>query len=360
MIFSILGFILVVVLVIGIHEFGHLITARCVGVKVLRFSLGFGKTIFSYQTTSGMQFRIGIIPLGGYVKMLDEREMPVPEALLAQAYNRKAVWQRFLIVIAGPISNLLLATIVFWLMFVIGFTRPIPVIESVIPDSPIAMAGVPNQQEVIAIDGRQTADWITAAIAIVMRIGESGKLRISTRDAQSSQPVRHFNVDLKDWKIDSLKPDPLKSLGIIPQFPDDPKTILRQQQFGVFAAVVPALKKFSDYSVLHFKLFSKLVTGKISLKVLGGPISLFNFAGMALERGLVIFLGMLAVVSITIAYVNLLPFPGLDGGHLLYLLIEKLTGKPVSVAIQVLAFRIAIIFLIVFLIQLTIYDLMRL
>ncbi len=177
---------------VTIHEFGHFWVARRCGVKVLRFSIGFGKPLWRRFDRSGTEFVIAAIPLGGYVKMLDEREGDVPPELLPQSFMRKPVWQRIAIVAAGPIANFILAIVLYWLIFVIGISGIAPVIGSVKPDSLAARAGLVAGQEIVAVDGEETPTWQALHERLLQRIGETGSLRIAAKQPDSTSRLRHY------------------------------------------------------------------------------------------------------------------------------------------------------------------------
>jgi len=221
---SILGIIITILFIVGIHEFGHFIVARLLGIKVLRFSIGFGKTLYRWFDKKGTEYVIAAIPLGGYVKMLDETEEKVPKEDLPYAYNRQPIYKKILVVLAGPLSNFILAFFLYWLIFLIGFNSIIPVIGKVRPDSIANFAGLTPNEEIVSINHQQTLTWMQVNFQLADYIGESIKLPMETRKLDSS--ILHtYLLDLNHWKIDSLKPDPLNSLGIEPYEIEVPNVI---------------------------------------------------------------------------------------------------------------------------------------
>lgn len=221
---NILAVIVVLGLLVTFHEFGHFWVARRCGVKVLRFSVGFGKPLWSRIDRQGTEFAIAAIPLGGYVKMLDEREAPVPEEQLDQAFNRKTVWQRIAIVAAGPIANFLLAIVAYWVLFVAGTTVVSPMVGSVAPDSPAAEAGLSNGDEIVAIQGDEMRSWEDVNLKLVSIIGFSGELDIDARPEGASDPQR-FGLSVTDYLVRQDPPQPLQTLGITPWQPEFPAVL---------------------------------------------------------------------------------------------------------------------------------------
>jgi regulator of sigma E protease len=198
---------------VTIHEFGHFWVARRCGVKVLRFSIGFGKPLWRWHDRTGTEFVIAAIPLGGYVKMLDEREGEVPTELLPQSFMRKPVSQRIAIVAAGPIANFLLAIFLYWIIFMIGIPGIAPVIGAVKPGSLAERAGLAAGQEIVAIDGEKTPSWQALQEQLLQRIGETGALRVAAKHPDSNT-IYDTTVTLDDWLAGSEEPDLIGGLGI--------------------------------------------------------------------------------------------------------------------------------------------------
>nr|WP_276322349.1 RIP metalloprotease RseP [Halomonas neptunia] len=221
MIQNILAVIVVLGLLVTFHEFGHFWVARRCGVKVLRFSVGFGKPLWSRVDRQGTEYAIAAIPLGGYVKMLDEREAPVPEDQLDQAFNRKTVWQRIAIVAAGPIANFLLAIVAYWALFVAGTTVVSPMVGSIVPDSPAAEAGLANGDEIVAIQGDEMRSWEDVNLKLVSIIGFSGELAFEAR-SEGATDVQRFVLPVTDYLVRQDPPQPLQTLGITPWQPEFP------------------------------------------------------------------------------------------------------------------------------------------
>jgi regulator of sigma E protease len=212
------GTLIALGVLVTFHEFGHFWVARRCGVKVLRFSVGFGTPLVRWHDRHGTEFMVAAIPLGGYVKMLDEREGDVPFEQLDQAFNRKSVRQRIAIVAAGPIANFLLAILFFWVIALLGTQQVRPVIGQVQPDSMAAAAGLRAGQEIVSVDGENTPGWSAVNLRLVRRLGESGVVQLQVRD-QGSSLVAERQLVLRDWLRGVDEPDPLASLGITPWRP---------------------------------------------------------------------------------------------------------------------------------------------
>ncbi|WP_447927051.1 RIP metalloprotease RseP [Vreelandella sp. EE27] len=220
--------VLAVIVVLGVlvtfHEFGHFWVARRCGVKVLRFSVGFGKPFWSKTDRHGTEFAVAAIPLGGYVKMLDEREAPVPEDQLDQAFNRKSVWARIAIVAAGPVANFLLALVAYWALFVAGTTTVMPIVGDVVEGSPAFEAGLPEGAEITAVQNDPMRSWEDINLKLVSLIGYSGELAIEARDNDASAP-RTYALPVTRYLARQDPPQPLQSLGFAPWRPDVPAVL---------------------------------------------------------------------------------------------------------------------------------------
>ncbi|UYV18557.1 sigma E protease regulator RseP [Halomonas qaidamensis] len=221
---NILAVIVVLGLLVTFHEFGHFWVARRCGVKVLRFSIGFGKPLWSTVDRHGTEFAVAAIPLGGYVKMLDEREAPVPDEQLDQAFNRKTVWQRIAIVAAGPIANFLLAIVAYWALFVAGTTTVIPVVGDVTPNSPAAEAGLTHGAEITSVQGDAMRSWEEINLKLVSMIGFDGDLILEAQP-EGSNAARVYQLPVSDYMVRQDPPQPLQSLGITPWRPNVPAVL---------------------------------------------------------------------------------------------------------------------------------------
>lgn len=445
---GILAFLIAISVLVTIHEYGHFWVARRFGIKVLRFSIGFGKPLWRRVGKDGTEYVIAWLPLGGYVKLLDEREGEVPPNEKHLEFNTKPLWVRAAVLLAGPVTNWLLGIILFWIIFLVGIEQPKPIIGKVLPNSIAAQAGIKPQDQISQIDTHETATWMRAMIAIIYRLGEKGDMVIKVLPQNSSESENRL-LHLAQWQVSGLTPEPLKSLGIVPYTPNIPpviKTVLKngaadkgglmpgdkitavagvpvkdwenfleiiqknpgktinitferdsqkknlniligkkvenfkevgflgiapqavefpdnmkyKPQYNVLTALGAAWNETAMFTKFNYVVLGKMVIGQVSFQGLGGPITIFTSADNALKQGIIVYLSFLALFSVMLASINILPIPGLDGGHLLLLLIELVRGRPLPVATQILLLRVGIIVLIVIMFQATVNDVMRL
>lgn len=420
--YMIVGTLVALGVLVTFHEFGHFWVARRCGVKVLRFSVGFGKPLLRWSDRHGTEFVIAAIPLGGYVKMLDEREAEVPQALLGGAFNRKSVRQRFAIVSAGPLANFLLALAFFWLLAMLGSEQVRPVIGAVEAGSLAEQAGLAADEEILAVNGKRVTGWGEVNLQLVRRLGESGRLDLTVRELGASQE-QHRQIVLHEWLKGVEEPDPIGALGIRPWRPqvapviaqldpegparsagvvlgdrllslngqsladwqqvidqvgslpgqpvrlvveregrqeeialtlgvrgegafargylgagvaagEWPAEMLREVSFGPLEAMVEGGRRTWAMSLLTLDSLKKMLLGELSVKNLSGPITIAKVAGASAQSGLGDFLNFLAYLSISLGVLNLLPIPVLDGGHLLFYLVEWVRGRPLSDRVQ--------------------------
>ncbi|MDY6890094.1 MAG: sigma E protease regulator RseP [Pseudomonadota bacterium] len=209
---------------VTIHEWGHFWVARRCGVKVLRFSIGFGKPLWLRVGRDGTEYSIAAIPLGGYVRMLDEREGEVPAALRSQAFNNKPVLQRIAIVAAGPLVNLLFAALAYWFLFIYGVSALVPMVGDVRPDSPAARAGVEPGYELLAVDGNPVRSWNEVNLSLAARVGESGRIELLLGAPQQGY-ARSYSVPVERWAVELERESPVTALGLIPWQPEIPAVI---------------------------------------------------------------------------------------------------------------------------------------
>jgi len=429
---SFAAFIVALGILITVHEFGHFWVARRCGVKVERFSIGFGKALWRRRDKQGTEYVIALIPLGGYVKMLDERVESVPPELRHQSFNNKTVLQRAAIVSAGPVANFIFAIFAYWLVFIIGVPGVRPVVGEIVSGSPAAEAQITPGTELKAVDGIETPDWDAVRMALVAKIGD--KNTIFTVAPFGSEKTSDKTVNLQGWQFEPDKQDPVTSLGIQPRGPQIESVLAQVQkdsaasraglqagdrivkvdgqpleqwqnfvatvrenpgnqiaieverqgstvdltltpdvnphnkaegfagiipriiplpeeyrtvrQYGPFAAIGEASAKTWQLMKLTVSMLGKLIVGDVKLNNLSGPISIAQGAGMSAEYGLIYYLMFLALISVNLGIINLFPLPVLDGGHLLFLLIEKIKGGPVSERVQDFSYRIGSIVLV--------------
>lgn len=433
-IITLTSFIIAISILVAIHEYGHYIVAKKLGVKILRFSIGFGKPLwkkcFGKDQT---EFVIAALPLGGYVKMLDKRETDVSDDEAHREFTSQSVWTRIAIVAAGPAFNFIFAIFAYWLMFVVGVSGFKPVIGDVDENGLAQQSGLVSGYEIISVNGNRTPIWDVAVKNIIPAVvdrskatlelkDKNGRVETRTLDFSSTtgeikveklfkqlgfkpwrpviQPVvglvvenspaanAGFNVDDKilkvndtatpDWvdvvDIVSSKPSEIlqvvvlrdgveKTIKVIPEkierngkivgrlglghktgasYPEDMRAT---HGYGFFESVPRAFSRTWDFSVLTLKMIGRIFTGDISIKNLSGPVSIAQYAGYSASAGLARFLDFLAIVSISLGILNLLPIPILDGGHLMYYLVEVVRKKPVTEETQEYATRIGMILL---------------
>ncbi|MFS0826068.1 RIP metalloprotease RseP [Pseudomonas phoenicis] len=446
--YMIVGTLVALGVLVTFHEFGHFWVARRCGVKVLRFSVGFGTPLLRWHDRHGTEFVVAAIPLGGYVKMLDEREGDVPVGLEAQSFNRKPVLQRIAIVAAGPIANFLLAIVFFWGVAMLGSQQVRPVIGAVESGSLAAQAGLKAGEEIVSIDGKPTNGWSAVNLQLVRRLGESGTLRLGVREEGASvEQAREVKLDR--WLKGADEPDPIQSLGLRPWRPSvvpvlaqlDPKgpaaaaglktgdrlvaldgvalsdwqqvvdavrsraetqvqvrverdgalldipvalakrgegaaaggylgagvkggewpaSMLREVRYGPLEGLAEGLSRTWNMSVLTLESLKKMLFGELSVKNLSGPITIAKVAGASAQSGLGDFLNFLAYLSISLGVLNLLPIPVLDGGHLLFYLIEWVRGRPLPDRVQGWGIQIGISLVIGVMLLALVNDLSRL
>jgi regulator of sigma E protease len=436
--------LLALALLISFHEFGHFFVARICEVKVICFSIGFGPKVLSWRDSRGTEFVLSALPLGGYVKMVDEREGDVLPEDLPFAFTQKTVWQRMAIVLAGPAANFLLAILIYWALFLQGVTGIVPIIGSISPDSIADKAGLKVGHQIVAVDGKKTPTWRKFHEQLLGRMGESGVISFTVKLPGEPAYYKHHG-QLENWMAGDEKLNPLSSIGVVPYAPavtpradtivpgspaaqaglisgdlllsadnlpltewaawvayvrdrpevtidikvkrendvfytkitpkkivsdagdvfgqvgisvksvDWPENMYFNVEYGPLGALAEAFSRTWATSVMILDSVKKMLIGDISIKHLSGPISIGKVAGKSAEYGLAAYLGFLALLSVSLGIMNLLPIPVLDGGHFLYFVIEAIKGSPLPERIQMLGFR-AGIFLVVGLMSLALYN----
>ncbi|MFT4925869.1 MAG: regulator of sigma E protease [Phenylobacterium sp.] len=449
------SFIVALGILVTVHEYGHFWVARRNGVRVERFSIGFGKTLFRWFDKQGTEFVIAAIPLGGYVRMLDGRIDDVPEVIKDQAFNNKTVLQRMAVIFAGPAANFIFAVLVLWLMYLIGEASVKPVVGKVQPDSIAAVSGMQSNSQIVAVNGTDTINWQAVNLALVGSIGDDSlTIDTVTLDEAGVTPAngtpQQYKLDTRQWQFEPDKVSAFDSLGItifrpritteIAQVTDAsaafkaglikgdtitaingedmqgwrqlvdvvqnnantaldftiirdgqaktlvvtpearegndgftqgfvgiapvgepwPKAHLITIEYGFFEAFYRGAEKTAQLVKLSFVMIGKLITGDVSVKNLSGPISIAQGAGTSANYGLVPFLSFLALISVNLGVINLLPLPILDGGHLFYYMIELIRGKSVSERTQELGFKFGAIVLFLLMSVALINDISRL
>ncbi|MGR5118430.1 sigma E protease regulator RseP [Vibrio astriarenae] len=423
------SFIVALGILVAVHEFGHFWVARRCGVKVETFSIGFGKSIWSRVGKDGTEYNISIIPLGGYVKMLDGRVDDVPADQQAFAFDKKPLWKRASIVAAGPAFNFAFAVFAYWLVFLIGVPAVKPVVGEVTPHSIAAEAGLQPGMELIEVSGVKTRDWESVNMGLIAHIGDgSMTLTVTSPEQVGANQVK--TLDLSTWEFNPEKESALTSLGfrpyspeiqpiltsvsedgaaakaglrvgdeivavdtienptweqvvlaiqasantpielsviregqqasytlvpdaregrdgsqvgfagIVPKVSEWPESYRFDLQYGVFDSIGKAFEKTGQVINLTVTMLKKLIVGDVGLNNLSGPISIAQGAGATADYGLVYFLGFLALISVNLGIINLVPLPMLDGGHLMFFAVEAVTRRPVPEKIQEMGYRI--------------------
>ena len=421
---AIAAFIIATGILVAVHEYGHFIVARKLGIRVLRFSVGFGKPLWLRRSRiDGTEYAISSIPLGGYVKLLDEREGPVPAADAHRAFNRQPVWKRIAVLFAGPIFNLVFAVLMYWVLFIDGVPALRPVIGNVQQNSIAAAAGMRKEDSIVQVGSQRVATREAATLGILDDLIDDGVIHLkvvgrdgATRDlrleanssrreltqAENLLPGLGFEFWLDPWpavvgsvvadsaaaeagllpgdRIVSLDGQPVADFGQLVKLVEprahrevtvriqrngstSERTLrirgeqqngkevgrigvapqmLTMEQFGPVAAVGQATKKTWETSVFTLRILGRIVTGDVSFKNISGPITIAEYTGFAARQGWQMFIGTLALISISLGVFNLLPIPILDGGQIVYQLAEWVKGKPVSERAQLLGQQIGI------------------
>ena len=423
---TILAFVVALGVLVTIHEYGHYQVARSLGIRILKFSVGFGPALWSTRRGSDQtEFAVCAIPLGGYVKMLDEREAPVPPEELHRAFNTQTVGRRMAVVVAGPLANFVLAIVLYWLMFMAGVTGPRPIIGEVTPNGVAATAGLRVGDEILAVEGRPTVLWDSVMSAAVDGLLDGrhlevevrhvdGTVRLSTLDFDGVsvddfakgkffdklgfKPRRQLitpligkvvpgeaaataglqagdllqTVDgepLNDWVqwVERVRASPGKTLRVgilrdgqpltlsvvpkssgqagelvgrigaeVARLESTETTILMAtERYSAADALRRAVERTANVSVTSLKFMHRMLVGEASTSNLSGPISIAQFAGASARMGLSRFLEFMALVSVSLAVLNLLPVPLLDGGHLMYYALEAIMRRPLPERVQV-------------------------
>ncbi|MCU0538453.1 MAG: RIP metalloprotease RseP [Desulfobacterales bacterium] len=346
------AFLIVLGILIFFHEFGHFIVARLFGVGVEKFSLGFGPRLFG-RRIGLTDYRLSLIPLGGYVKMVgEEPDEELDPALIPLSFTHKSVLQRMLIVFAGPFFNIILAVVIF---FVIGFFAGtmilLPTIGTVKEGSPAAAAGFQKGDRVTAIDGAPIASWEEMA----ERINHSGGRELAITVARSggeillrAAPERLTTKNLLGEEIQRYVIG-VSSAGEV-----------LTRSLGLFEALVQSLRQTYAIGELMVVIVGKMIMGDISFDTVGGPIMIAQMAGDQAKAGISSLFQFIAVISVNLAVINLLPIPVLDGGHLLFFLIEAVKGRPVSTKVREIAQQVGMVVLIMLMILVFYNDITRL
>ena len=431
---TIVSFVVALGVLIVVHELGHYLVARWCGVKVLRFSVGFGRALARRRFgPDGTEWVIAAVPLGGYVKMVDEREGTVAPEDLPRAFNRQSVWRRFAIVLAGPVANFLLAIALYWGLFLGGIQEAKPILAAPEAGTAAAQAGLARGDVVRAVNDEPVATWQEVRWRVLQLALDRKVARLEVQSANGALEWR--TLDLGRVGAEEVEGDLLARLGLRLFRPDVPPTIgqvvaggvaersglaardrvltidgapvptwealvakvrasagrplalevdragarvridltpepvaqgagtigrigagpyvdpgamsayLIEVRYGPGAALARALAKTWEMSVFSLRMLAKMIVGEVSWRNLSGPVTIADYAGQSAQLGLAPYLAFLALISISLGVLNLLPIPLLDGGHLMYYTIEVLKGSPVSERVMEIGQRAGLVVL---------------
>jgi regulator of sigma E protease len=443
--YTVLWFLVAIGILVVVHEFGHYLAARLAGVKVLRFSVGFGKPLFSRRWGRDQtEWVLSALPLGGYVKMLDEREGEVPPAEAHRSFNRATVWRRIGIVSAGPIANFLLAIVFYWALFLHGLPAIKPMIGEPPAGTPAAQVGLAAGDEIRRVNGKDTPSFQDLRLNL-LRAGVAGDaLTLELANGRSVQldaaPMQTENLEhdmlrplgivrfdpvldpvigrvlpdgaaaragfqpgdrllaangdpLASWQdwVQQVRQHPAKPLRIeyerqgqrgeltvVPEAVDEAgqrvgkigagpqideavlATLMTEVRYGPIDALWHGAVKTWDMSLFTLEMMGRMVVGQVSWKNLSGPLTIADYAGQSAALGWISFVGFLALVSVSLGVLNLLPIPLLDGGHLMYYVAEVFTGRPVSERTMEIGSRIGMVLLLLLMSFALFNDLQRL
>jgi regulator of sigma E protease len=418
-VFTVFAFLVALAILIVIHELGHFSVARLCDVKVLRFSVGFGKPLLSVRSGKDRtEWAIAAWPLGGYVKMLDEREGEVAADELHRAFNQKSVWQRFAIVIAGPVANLLLAVFIYWCILLAGVVETKPIIGTPDANSIAAASGLQQGDTILRIDDAPVATWQDLRWQLLKLMVERAVVKLEVLNARNELEWRKLDFttfDGKDLEGDmlarsglrlfrpkiepvvgnvvagsvadraglkagdrvlsadgkpietweelvniirahgdtslsllvmtasgersfKLQPESVQQgnarigrIGVAAKFdPASVKHMTITVRYGPLEAFPKAVARTWETSIFSLQMLGKMLLGQVSWKNLSGPVTIADYAGQSAQMGVIAYMGFLALISISLGVLNLLPIPLLDGGHLMYYVVEIIKGSPVS------------------------------
>jgi regulator of sigma E protease len=429
-------------MIILVHEWGHYLVARWLRIRVQTFTVGLGKCLYQYQDKHQVTWRVGLFPLGGYVTLLDSRAAEYTEADYHAALDNRSCWQKIGVYLAGPLMNMLVATLLYTALYIHGVEYIKPLIGKIVPQSIAANAGMKTHQTITHVGGVPVGNWHDTTFELIRHMGESEPLFITTA------PTHTYKLNIQSWEIDPLHLQPLLSIGIDPYVPFTPATVTavtahspasgivqpqdtilqinerivedraswidalhglhnrqvtlsllrhnqlhqvqistsweltREWQLTAYTGIVIRLTPWPEdqitlvqyppqqawYKALEHSLqlynynwilLKKVIQRIIPITALSGPIGFVKVAINTLNHPLTVYLELVALFNILISFVNLLPLPGLDGGHIAFTLVEAIRGRALSDEWQYLITRFSIIFLVVITIHATINDLIR-
>ncbi len=449
---AVVGSVVALGLLITFHEFGHFFVARRCGVGIVRFSIGFGPALWQWRSRRGTNFVLALLPLGGYVKMVDERDGsgPLSPAMRELAFNRKSIAQRASVILAGPLANLLLAFLLLLVMNNLTQRGVVPIVAQPAAGTPAALAGVAGGQEIVAVDGVPVRAWEELGLPLLRRLGDTGWLRLHLRDPAAvdayevALPIDHWLADpeelsghpleslglrldrpwspllidkviadsaaaragvrdgdrvlaidgqalpVEDWiryvrarpggevlldiargderlrlsaRVESLPGNgagaPRGRIGVMIAPQPLPASMLREYRLSPWQATLESASDVWRISAMTVSAFGKLIIGDIDFRHMSGPVGIVQAAGHTLASGAATYLLFLALLSVSLGIVNLLPIPVLDGGHLLFLIAEWIKGSPLSERVQQQASALGMALLIGVMLMATYNDVLR-
>ena len=337
------------------HELGHYLVARMFGIPAETFSIGFGREIFGWTDRQGTRWKVAWLPLGGYVKFVGDMTPAsdagdldsVPDHLRDRAFQVRPVWQRFLVVLAGPMANFLLAILIFASFFAFAGTPRDNVVADVVQNSAAATAGIRSGDRIVAVAGRETPNFEDVASIVLLRPGETVLVRVERQGSLQTVRVKLGSQLMGDATGRKMR------TGVL--------GIRSTTKIGEPVPIYQALPMAVDQTWRMTRSIGdglvQLVRGQVSPKQLGGPITIARVAGQGAELGVLPFIGLLALLSINLGFINLLPVPMLDGGHLLFYAVEAVRRRPVSTQALEWAFRGGLAVILALVVFTTINDL---
>jgi len=333
---SIIYFLIVLSVLVMIHEFGHFIVAKRIGVRVEKFSFGFGPKLFSIKK-GDTEYLISAIPLGGYVKMAGDEPGEKLKGDKGEFLSRK-IYERFNIIVAGPLLNYMLAFLIFSVIFMFGSPTLTTEVGSLLDDYPAAKSGILVGDKVTQVDGKDVKYWENMTVLIHNHVEGPIKLKIERKDKVMEFEIQPVVREMKDILGKTSK---IALLGIAPS------QKIENVRYGFFQSFGMGFRKLMDLTSITYRALWSIITGRISVKEsMTGPIGIFIITGKAAQMGFIYLVHLMGLLSASLAIFNLLPLPVLDGGHILFLLIEKIRGKALSMKSQEIIANIGVTFLI--------------
>ena len=358
---NLFSFVAIISVIVFIHEFGHFIVARWCGVKIEEFAIGFGKKIFGFRDKKGTEWKFCVLPFGGYVKMYgDKNGASIPDIELIKkmsAHERKIsflgknVYQRIAIVGAGPVANFILAIFIFTGLFKInGIAQIEPVVSEIVENSASFEAGIKKGDRILAIDNVEIEDFQKMRNIVVTGLEKDLNFKIQRDDEEINIKISPKIISQKDMFGDEIK---IRSIGLIAE------NVIKKE-LSLVESFAEANKETFDISKSILKTLGQLITGQRSVKELGGPVKIAKYSGKTVEQGLVVVAWFMAMISINLGVMNLLPIPVLDGGHLFYYFFEAIKGKPLSQKVQTYGYKFGLALVLSLMVFTTLNDIFQL